>query len=975
MATKIRKVLDNIEASIYNPNLMQDAVLDTLLEINDGNNIEILDVNNPVAFSIEASATMAQASIEFQQYNLRRRNAVMAVEFEDLYGHMSDKDFIDPFAQPDYCDFILYLGKAEILAKAMPLVSDGTRKLIIPKDTELYISGYTFTLQYNIEIRVMAHGGLQIVYDTSEASPVKDLSTNTLDWNITTVPYEGKSIDTVQITIPAMQYKINSFADTLTSGISWKNVYSFNDQFFYARVWLRKSLKWVEINTTHSNEVLDVTNVTAQLTVGDGKVEVYIPDIYIRNGLASGDIRVDIYSTKGALGINLSTYNVGEFTSTFKEISGELDTQYYTPFKTFSQISLLSADSTTGGRSALTFAELRDRVIDNSVGSRSLPISELQLGTTLSDLGFEMSKSIDYVTERIYLATASMPDSTIEGLSTPIGTVNGQLETSWSVLSDLDTVNVNGNRLTILPTTLYQYDQGEITVDTNSLADYMRRTSNSIATMVNEGTFLYTPFHYVLDVNDDVFEARAYYLASPSISNKRFVETNATLVLDVSTASQSIVATDTGYNLILKTRSGDTYKSLTDDQRHAQISFTPRGYNEEYAYLDGTLLGKDSSGELIWQFAIESNLDIDKNHDIIVNNFILTGDKATDISMKLDVAMNVIYSVSKYNPSTYSMSYIDDINTSNDVTNKAVTYEILTLDVGEYLDALWTNARTIAGSINYQRYTEDVMAYYSENIYDRFESTKSIKYEIVNDADGKPVVNWVVKHAKGDPILINGVHQKLHEEGGVIYNEDGTPKILAARTIKRRIDLFLLDAKFLFSQHEDTVSYMADVTSKLLSYITNDIPSVDTSLLEKTSLYFYPKTTMGLIDVLLGDGTTDRFDAENKFSVRYYLTNSARSNTEFLETLGETTRSAILANLNGSTVSTSAITSEIRNRMGDEIVDVEMDGMGDDHDQLLFTVTDEGHYPVIGKKLVVNADYSLSVADDISIGYNKHVVS
>lgn len=164
------------------------------------------------------------------------------------------------------------------------------------------------------------------------------------------------------------------------------------------------------------------------------------------------------------------------------------------------------------------------------------------------------------------------------------------------------------------------------------------------------------------------------------------------------------------------------------------------------------------------------------------------------------------------------------------------------------------------------------------------------------------------------------------------------------------------------------------VERKLLQYILQDIPAVDVSLLEKTKLFFYPKTTMGMIDVLLGDGNSTKMPAENRFSIRYYLTAAARQNGEFLDALAETTRSAILTNLKGRTISVSAITAEIRKRLGDEIVDVEMDPMDEDLETSIFSVKDITTRPALGKKLTINPDWSLSIIDDISIAYNRHDV-
>lgn len=974
MANKIRTILSDMRRVMYNPALMQDVMLDTLIQVNDGENIEILDPNNPVVFTIEAGATLAQASIEQGQKILRRRNAIMATEWEDLYGHMSDRDALDRFAQPARTTIALLIGKDEILNKAMPRNFSGVRKLTIPAETEIIVAGHPFTLQYPIEFRVMPYGGIQVIYDTTRQSPIRELSSNTLDWTMATIPYDGKPIETLVVQIPVLQYRITPYADTITEGVSWKQTYSFEDQYFTARVWIRTGRVWEEINTTHSIEVIDPLRATAQLQVLNGKLSVSIPDVYVRTGLALGDVRVDIYTTKGSLELDLSKYNASDYQYVLRDINGVTDRQFYTPLNTFAQMSMLSAEQLRGGRSALTLSQFRERVIDNSFGSRKLPISEKQLEAVLEDDGFSVSKSIDYVTERIYLASVDMPPSTLKNLSSPIGTLSGVVTTSLSALAELDTVKDNGKRMTILPSTLYRYTNGEVSIDQGGgLGSYLRMEPNALVSEVNNTTLLYTPFHYVIDVNGEIAESRPYFLSQPTITNKRFNVSNETLALEVSTDTYSLTAHELGYRLLIKTKSDKTYQSLKNEQCHAQISFTPRGYVGQYAYLDGIFKGTDPDGERVFEFIIKSNLDLDRNHDIIVTNFIMVGDSETPIPLQLDGSMNILYSVSDYTTPDYRATDIDRILRANVFGGKAATHEELRLDLGAYLGSLWANTRPVVGSTQYLRHTKDVLDTYPEDVYERDATLGTHKYEIVT-VGGKPTVKRNLLHRKGDPVLKNGKPVVKFAAGTPILDTYGNPVIANPRKVLHRMEMFLLDAKFLISQTKETTEYRNMVERKLLQYILQDIPAVDVSLLEKTKLFFYPKTTMGMIDVLLGDGNSTKMPAENRFSIRYYLTAAARQNGEFLDALAETTRSAILTNLKGRTISVSAITAEIRKRLGDEIVDVEMDPMDEDLETSIFSVKDITTRPALGKKLTINPDWSLSIIDDISIAYNRHDV-
>ena len=968
MANTIRGLLSDLTPVIYNPNMVQSRILDTLRDTVNGDDFELTDSNNPFIFLLEAGVMTSLAAIENHEQCLRKTYAAMATEYSDIYQHMADRDYLDRFDEPSYTNIILLIGKDELKEKAIPLSSKEVRKIILPRDSEFTVAGYTFTMQYPVEIRVMPHGGLQVVYDTTNANPVRTLSTNTLDWEIVTIPYDGKPIDYVKITLPVMQYTIRNYTESIVSGVRFVRDFGFSDNFYFARVWMRQSTTWVELPTTHSEQVIDPLKATARLTVTDGSLRVYIPDVYIRNGLASGDIRVDVYSTKGKLALDLRSYQYNEFGINWRDLGNETDSSYTAPLSIFTYMTVYSHDIINSGRNGLTFPALRDRVIDNAIGNQVIPVSDAQLESRLSDMGFSITKSLDFVTDRIYQASIEMPASTLAEVSTPIGTTNGIMETSFSELAELHTVRNNGNRLTLLPETLYVIKDGLVQVDDyGSLEAYNLLSVSDRVTAVNDSSLLFTPFHYVLDTNSDVFEARAYYLSNPTIDSKQFIETNTTLSVDIGTASYSISQTATGYRLLIVTRSDDTYKSFSDDQVFCQISFTPRGYNEVYAYLNGTLAGY-SEKERVWQFDLATDIDIDRNHDMIVTNFILTGDTPTDIPMQLNAEMNVVFGVTNYTTSDFKQSSIDQIIVTEDQGAKGITQERLRFNLGTHLSKLWTNARSVAGGVEYLRFDEDIYAKYDKDVYELDPTTNLPKISIVNS---KVVFN--VLHYAGDYVLDKDGNKIIkYQKGDVVVDTNGDPVPKNPRSVRRRLELFLFDARYLISDTAETKTYLTTTVDAMLQYITEDLPSIDDVLLEKTSLYLYPKITLGLIKVLLGDGTVMYLNAEQRFKATYYLTTAARRDSRLLEAIDKTTRSCIVNGLQGRTVSISNIMTDIRSNLSNEIIDVEMAGMGEEYDQYIFTVKDEKAKATLGKKLVVNADWSIGIQDDVAISYIKH---
>lgn len=971
MANTIRTMVDNITPVIYNPNYVQSRILDTLRSSVASDDLEIMDPNNPFVFLLEAGVMTACAAIESDEACMRKTYPIMAAEYVDLYQHMSNRDYLDRFWQPSQVNIHILIAKDELKNKAIPLASKDVRKIIIPRDTEFTVSGYTFTMQYPIELRVMPHGGLQIVYDTTTANPVKALASNTLDWTIRTIPYDGVEMEFVDIVVPVMQYKITSRTESITIGSPFRKSYAFAVGFFFARVWMRKATDWVELKTTHSEQVIDPLEITVRLTVLDSSISVYIPDVYIRNGLASGDIRVDIYTTNGKINLDLGNYQYSEFTRSWKDISTDTFNEYTAPITTMTYLTVYGNEAVYGGRVGLSLDDLRKRVINNAIGNQVIPVSDAQLETMLSDQGFTVKKSIDFVTNRIYHATVEMLDSTINDCSTPIGTLNGIFETSFADLVTLPSVKNNGSRLTILPETLYTVEDGLVYVDSmKTVSEYRALPITERLVTANAKELLFTPFHYVLDMNSDVFEARAYYLAKPKIESKRFVQTNTTLAIDVGTSAYSIEMTDTGYRLLLVTRSDDTYKSLGSDGVFCQLSFTPRGYSEEYAYLNGKMIGYNEK-ELVWQFDIATNVDLDKNHDMIVTNFVMLGDQATEIPLQLDGEFNVLLGTLNYTTADFKPIAADDVLKAGKTGAKVVTHEVLKVNLGMNLSTLWTNARTIVGTTNYMRYEQDVYKQYERDVYETDPVSGVPKFTIVNS---KVVFNLL--HAKGDFVLDkNGNKIIKYYKGDVMLDYNNQPIIRNKRSIRRRLEMFLFDGRYAISDTLETQAYMTDVIDTLVQYVTEDIPSLNDPLLEKTRIYLYPKSNIGLIEVLQADGTRVKVNAEQRFKIKYYLSSAARRDAQLLSALDNIGRQSIIDNLKQKTVSISNILSSIRSTAGVDIVDVEMEGMGVKADQYIYTLVDETTKAAIGKKLIANPDRTVAIVDDIAISYTKHEVA
>ena len=970
MPNKVRDIVDDINSYIYNPVAIFERVLDTARSVViDGENLDFAEPSGPLPFLLEGAISVTTAAIENDEACCRRSYPAMATELDELYGHMSDEDYYDRFGIPAPETFTMIIGLQELKNRAVPPNGSGIRRLVIPRETEWKVGGYSFSIQYPIELRVMPHGAVQVLYDTSERSPIRDLSNNTLDWTVNTINFGGVGLEYLVIQIPTMQYTTKSSTVAITSGIAFNENIGFDDQFFLARVWNRVNGVWKEIQTTHSTEVLDPLTPTFQLAVGDGTLNVKLSDVYVRSGLIKGDVRIDIYTTRGKIDLDLRSYYDTEFEVTYRDFNGITDSAFIEPLRIITDMRYWCAEYIQGGRNALTFTELRDRVIDNKTGSLKKPISAGQLSANMSDLGYTTLKSIDYVTKRIYHASTPMPDTTLSEVSTPIGTMNGILQTSYFDLAKLPTVYNNGDRMTISPNTLYVERDGMIYFADDSLDGFNGLPLVNRIAALNNNRYLHTPFYYVLDVNSDVFEARPYHLSDPKISGKRFVDTNATMQLDVGVGSYSIELHPEGYQLLLVTRSTDVYQTLPEAMCGCQISYVPRGYTTQVAYLNGEFVGwKDQ--ERVFRFIIKTNMDLDRNHDIIVSNFIMGQDDPNPMALMLDVEMNVIFYTSGYTIDGYSKIDADAIvhDTAPGGNIMAITHETMQFNLGKYLKTLWANARTIASPMEYVRYDKDVYATYTKDVYEIDATTKLPV--IITGSGGVKSLKYI--HRVGDTILVNGKPMVLHNAGDVMY-VDGQPVLKEPRKLQRRVELFLFDARYSVANTDEVKTYYNTVLNFILKGVLEDLPTAAAELLEQTEMFYYPINTLGYVDVRLGDNSLANMDAELSFNVTYYVTDAVRKNTALLKALTSMTRSTIAEYLKNRTCTVAGIVSALREKAGDDIIDVEMEKIGDNRDQSIMTLRRDNDCFTLGKKVAATPDGSITIRDDISITYTKHV--
>jgi hypothetical protein len=967
--TTVADFLLPIEDYRYDPARLFQHAQDVLLSIQNGA-VDLVDASNPFVYSLENAAFHAAAFMSELDTNTRRQFPVAAQTREDLYLHMSDKDYIGAFATPATAKMTVLIPYT-VLTNAMVLDSaTGNYLLTIPRNTVFSVASTQFSLQYPVTIKLLSHGGLQMVYETNILSPLQTLSSNLVDFIQFT---DVNTIEWVQFDLEVTQFFINTYYQDVSASAGYVTDVPLNDQFYYARVWKQVNGAWVEIRTTHAPKVLDPATPTAIMSVLANKVRVTIPPVYINTGLISGKIRIDVYNTKGRITMPLKNYQISEYSARWYNVDTTQDTVYTAAMTTVTDILFFSTSMVDGGTNMLSFGELKQRVIKNALGDQIVPITNAQLQASVDTLGFTIGKGVDTVTNRIFSAVRGMPSPTqsdvLTAANASITTLTSSLQAAAGAYGAYD----NGEQVTLSSKTLYVTDNGVTRCLTQSEVQALKALSISqLCKTVSAKGYAYSPFTYVLDTASQTFSLRPYYLDSPKATLRNFVAENETTGLQVALSSNCTVKkTDAGFEIYLQTQSSADYQGADDATVFAQLAF--QSVNKvNKAYINGEIYSK-SGKERIFKFLLASNFKINADHRIAFTNLV-NENNGLDVVADLTQSFDVVFSTTIPMPIGYVPSTIElgDVPAAGGLIPTPISHQRVTIEFGTSLGSLWSQARSVVSSAPFEVYPSDVYATYTSDVYDIDPVTGT--YFSVN-AQGQLVYN--IRHRQGDPILTaEGAPIVAFQKGQVKLDAQGNPipSTTGGRYMIRVMDLFMMNACYYFATSSVIKSYLETLNNTVINWITQTVPTFQDSLLDETMIYYRPLSSKGSVSVLNSNNQTGTITSEQSLQVKFYVSAKVYNDADLTAQIRTSSIKLIDQYLNKTVLSTSELQTTLTNNFGQDVISVEVAGFGGANNYPTLTVLDEQSKLSIKKKLVALADGTLTVEEDIAITFTAHGV-
>lgn len=963
-------ILGEVSKYGYNPFKIQRAVfnaLDAVLEDDSA----VVDPTTPFGFSLETAAVLTAGAIAYDNDLTRRQYPAAANNIEDLYYHMADVDYLGRFSYPTVGKFTLIFDKNEIISRMVEDDKLNIKKVVIPRNTFIKVGDLQFTFEYPLEIRQLPHGGLQIIIDNEIISPIKTLSTNQVNWEINKHRTNDQQFEWLLVNVNLQQLTLNSYTAHTTRGSSFVKNYSLSDYFYYARVFYQDSnRKWVEMATTHCQNVYDIAKPTALLKVMDNSLRVSIPKIYVDQGYLDGAVRVDVYETKGKLNVDLSGYFFTDYTVTFRAIDDNDITDYVTALDKLNTIGAFSKDIVSGGRGPLSFRELRSRVINNSIGQRNLPITNTQIEDYLEDDGFNIVKNIDNVTNRVYLASQKLPKPIDSSLITPASASMETVINNIQGIIDTGFAYDNYESVTIMPSAIYESLNGIYRILTKSEIDAINALGiEDRVEEINGRELYYTPFYYVIDYSDSVINLHPYHLDNPQASNKTFVESSSTAsVMQVSTDSYLFERIPDGWRLTITTASDSSYLALDDTKIQAQLAFVPDGEIEQ-AYINGTYIGKTESAR-IFQFDILTDYKINTDAKIeITNSFMFTNDART-VYCPLTNDFQIYFTTTDI-IDDWSKSSIDDEIGSfllpDDV--KALVHEQITLQLGYDLENLWHQCRTTASPETYDTYPSDVPLTYTYPIYDTSDDPSGVS------VDNNGNVTFKVLHKVGDPVLDDvGNQLYAHRKGDTILDANGNPTVSNMRDIFIHMDIMLIEYAYQAATSSTVINYRNTMTNTYVNWITDSLQTINDKLLEQTQIFFYPVATLGEIKVAFNQGLITSIPAAQSLYVELVVTSQVYNNIDLRDQITSSTVSTIANTLNTNSISKNIVLTALTEEYRDDVLGVKLTGLGQSEEIITMTILDDTKRCSLKKILTLESDNSLFVSEDVTVSFIEHVI-
>lgn len=235
----IEEQLKELSLYKYHPNAIFNISLNRIKDMLDGK-IEIVDPSNPFVYLIETSSINTAFAIKEFTLLMRKLYPRLANNFQDLYLHMSDYDYLGVYSEPSYADVTFNILYNDFISKAHYNSDTKEYTLKIPRHTKLNVDNYSFTIPNAIIIKQTETGTITVRYENESFNenlfPIK---TNYINYNLYKFNQEETYIR-FDVNIPEVDIEVVEFPVEKSKLFQDTIGYNPNKNFYYLRAFYYK---------------------------------------------------------------------------------------------------------------------------------------------------------------------------------------------------------------------------------------------------------------------------------------------------------------------------------------------------------------------------------------------------------------------------------------------------------------------------------------------------------------------------------------------------------------------------------------------------------------------------------------------------------------------------------------------------------------------------------------------------------------
>jgi len=819
-----------MQKAILDPASLQIASLERLDKALDGK-FDIVDPNNPFAFLMENTTMLTTSMMQKTENTMRQMYPVLANDKKDLYHHINDTEINNIMSVPGEAIFNIFFNLNDIINNGIETTY--SYEISIPKNSFISVDNTVFTILNDIIIKYFKNGGVYVEAVYSDLD-LAYRTNKTLDSSITT---NNDGTNFVLVSLPIKQVKYYNIKESILTKQPFIKDVVIDDYFTYltARSISTSLKKEIELEKTFSEFVYNPSRPSILIKPMDELLRLEIPSVYTINNSISSYVDMDIYTTKGDINLELSTYSTDEFEMTFNLTNAAYDSS-----AVINNVNCFITASTNvyGGKNEISFDDLKDKIINYSTGDNKLPVTLQEVDDFVTNHGYQFMFTTDTIVKREF-AISKYLGNLGYNVNSNIDLFIGKLDINLS-RTFTSKIIFDDNSITIAPYQRFRLEDGILVPLTDNETNLLSILSKDDLSSYNSKEYFLNPYLYILDYKDNL-KTRVYDINRPIIENPVALYNNSPIT-PVELIDRAIERRDSTYDIKLILGSGNKILKLDPTKVKAQLDLSLDSINN-LSYR----------GELKYDNEIGSFL-----HFVLpVEGYINSEDKMLFIdsiskvnSAFINIATDVVLSIYT---SGEEMSDVDGYDISgildDDVTS--ILYkEKIDIRFADNLEAVYRNYNVNFLERKFMTYENDVYLKYKTDIYE-LDEDGTVKLEY-NDETG--IEELVLKHTAGDDVIDdNGNKVLLHRAGDVILDSNDRPIIDYINGLTHKIDLLLIEDSFARTSDITYREYILEYLYQLSLLPVKEIPLLEQSLVENTVFKLTALNNLNEVTIKLND--------------------------------------------------------------------------------------------------------------------------